>query len=135
MKTTLKRYEHLAVEHAKRFSKAWDYYCVATGAYLAGYRAAKSEAISKITVEDMDFGFIAPPELVQLGDELVEKEVLDGEHQLSIESFVKYKKEVENLPFKEALTTLLTNYEFHDIRVDVNSEGVVSFQGTAHKKD
>jgi hypothetical protein len=135
MKVALKRCEHLAVEHAKRFTTAWDYFCVATGAYLAGYRAAKEDIFDYLEGGSSDEYFMAQYLRSMMRDLYIEQEVSDGTHQLAVASFHKFQKEVDDLSFAEAMKKLLTNYHINDIRVDVDASGVVSFQGTARKKD
>jgi hypothetical protein len=76
MLVKMKRYEKLAGDHAKKFAKAWDYYCVATGAYLEAYKQAKEDILNGLN-----------------GEEEVEVQYLDGEHQLSAATFKKWKDE------------------------------------------
>lgn len=106
----MKRYELFAVEHAKRFTKAWDYFCIATDAFFAGYRKGK--------------------EYIPKHDNEVE---VDIEHQLTAASFEKWKEEVRSLPFKTAIVDMMPDYEFTDLRAHIDSNGVVSFQGVAKK--
>lgn len=130
MKVTMKRYEHLAIENAKRYTKNWDYFCIAVGSFLTGYRAAKDDAEDAYHNHDVERGDIP---LDSIGEQPIECEFKDGDQQLSLQSFSKWKKETQDLPFKEALKVFLPYYDFTDLRVDVDSKGVVSFQGTCKK--
>jgi hypothetical protein len=135
MLVKMKRYEKLAGEHAKMFAKAWDYFCVATGAYLAGYRRAKDDA-KHIVINQAGVSHWTEEDTLELiestANEEIEVEFKDGEHQLSCASFQKWKIEIDNLSFKDVLKTI-RNYDFEEIRVD-EKDGLISFQGTARKK-
>jgi len=138
MKTTIKKYEKLATDHAKTFAKAWDYYAVDTGAYMAGYIEAREAAVSFATnqlgvshwtEEDTIKG------LSELGDNPVEIDLLNGAQQLSVTQFERWRNEITELPFEKALQKMLTNYNFTDIRVYTDANGVISFHGVAKKKE
>ena len=76
MKVTMKRYEKLAVDFAKKYAAGWDYFVVAVGAFMVGYEWAR---------EDCAEGDEYP------GEEAVTVEMTDGEHQLSNASFEKWR--------------------------------------------
>jgi hypothetical protein len=126
----MKSFEYLAGVHAKRFAKAWDYFCIATNAYMAGYKQARDHAKDAY---DRDLDNLSYFVFESLGENIVEETIEDGAHQLSIKSFDKWKSEVDNLSFKDKLKALLTSYDFEDVRVD-ETNGLISFQGTARKK-
>lgn len=117
MQVKSKRYEYLAGLFAKRFAKGWDYFCIATSGYLSGYKQAREDAC-----------------LPKLGSEEVEYEINDGMHQLSVTTFEKWKKEIYDLPFNEALKSSLLHYKIDNLSVHVDENGLISFQGTAKKK-
>lgn len=117
MKVSMTRMEHLATDHAKRFAKAWDYFCIATAAYMSGYTDAKEHG-----------------NLPTLGTEVVEKEINDGLHQLSVHSFTQWQKENDALCLKDALEKFVTTFNFEEIRVSEDKSGLISFQGTCRKK-
>lgn len=71
MKIKMKRYEHLAVLHAKQY-KNWDYQIIAKSAYLAGVKECDDQA--------------------DYYNELIEVEFKDGEHQLIDD--IKIKSEI-----------------------------------------
>lgn len=72
------RKEKQAVEYSRRF-KDWDYIIAAKDAYLAAYEDAKQEAINICT----NNGPSEEIDLTNLGNEEVEMEFKDGDHQLS----------------------------------------------------
>lgn len=75
----IKKYVLTCGEYCKRFTKAWDYYCAASDAYLAGYRQAREDA-----------------GLPSLGEDLVPYEApRDGEHQLSERTFRLWREQNE----------------------------------------
>lgn len=109
------RMEYNAVQYAKIFAKDWDYFCIAVGAYMNGFRDAEAMFIhSDMKSED-------------------EEKNDTKEHQLSASTFKKWQEQNEGLPFKEALKKYLPHYNFTDLRVH-EYEGILSFQGMVRKK-
>lgn len=142
MKVTKKRYEHLATQHGKRFAKAWDYYCVATGAYLEAYKQAREDCIKQFQKShDELVGTCSHPEAIEIiikdlnhvGTEEVEETYEDGMTQLSCRTFEKWKEENESMSFKDAVKIYLPAYDFVDLRVNEDTNEVW-FQGRAKKK-
>lgn len=135
MKVAMTKMEHQADEHAKRFAKNWDYYCIATGAYMSGFREAKEQAIEVTTKRDpVLFRNLENEAVTQLGEDVVEVEISNGEHQLSVMSFLEWERQLKELSFEEALNKLLTTYRINEVRVHTDETGLISFQGTARKK-
>ncbi len=112
MKRQLKLKCQRALEHTKRFCRTWDYSCIGIIAFLDGWQQGRESFTD--------------------GNEIIEVDAVEGDHQLSIGNFQRLEKEIINLPFKEALTSLLIHYKFDDLRVN-EKDGIVSFQGTARK--
>jgi hypothetical protein len=115
MKVIRKRLEHLAVEHSKRFTKAWDYFMISTSAYMAGYKQAQDDILNFT------------------GEELTEVDVVDGEHQLAISTFEKWDKENKSLSFKDSMSLYLQHFDITELHVS-EKNGVISFQGTSKRK-
>lgn len=78
MKVHMKRYEDHARSYASHFGD-WEKAIVSKDAYLAGYKQAK-EDIKALWAEGKLGSFL------EAGEELVEKEFLNGSHQLGIKS-------------------------------------------------
>lgn len=117
METKIKReYQRMyynATQYCKRFAASWDYSIAAKGAYVQGWRDAKESPES--------------------GEEIIEVEGTEGDHQLSDTTMRRWKREVRDLPFKDAMKSLMTHYNFSDINVH-EKDGFYSFQGIAKKK-
>lgn len=106
-----KKYIVNMIEHARRFTNAWDYSCVAFDAYLQGYRFAKENADSE---EDTIF-----PE---------------GNTQLNTTNFRRWQAENRNFNFQESMETYMIHWNIDNLMVHTDKNGKVSFQGTAVKK-
>lgn len=138
----MKKYLVDVMNHARRFAKAWDYYCVASDAYLAGYQKAREDANNKLNDYYLrnalngcqDYGYQIKEEVKTLGESDVEVQRIDGDHQLSIRSFNKWAEENVNLSFDEALKTYLLHYNITCIEYN-DTNGVISFSGKAEKKE
>jgi hypothetical protein len=114
----MKHYERLAVEYSKRFAKGWDYFCLSCDAFSAGYKRGTQDHYDRISPDDeVEFNMST-----------------DGTHQLTIKSFLKNKRESEQLPFKELVKTYLPMVDLESISVH-EKDGVISFQGVAKRKE
>ena len=122
----MKRWESLAVDHCKRYSRAWDYAAAAMDAFNVAYKHAR-EDVNREQLKNVLFNPL------EAGEELVEVEFKDGEHSLAAASFTRWKQENSSLSLQEAMTTYLKMFNINDIRV-VESNGVISFQGTCTRK-
>jgi len=109
----MRKWEILCTEFAKRYTKAWDYFIVSTDSYSKGYHDA------------LEHGKM---------EEVVEREIVDAQHQLSVRSFFQWEKENKSLSLKEAMKIYLIHFDITELRVD-NTEGLISFQGIARRKD
>lgn len=114
----MKHYEKLAIEYSKRFAKSWDYFCLTCDAFTAGYNR----------------GYDDHYELVPANAEVEYTMPTDGTHQLTIKTFLKNKRESEQLPFKELVKTYLPMVDLESINVH-EKDGVISFQGVAKRKE
>lgn len=76
MKVLMTSKEAQCVKYARRFP-SWEYVCLTKDAFLAGYEAAKQDALNKMA------GKANIAILNRVGEEPVEMEFKDGEHQLS----------------------------------------------------
>lgn len=110
MKVRMKIIELLATKHAQKFTKNWDYFTLSSAGFLAGAKAASTN-----------------------DNVVVEETILDGEHQLSVATFNKWKEQNKKMSFKDHLTTYLEWFKIEEIRVE-EKDGLISFQGTARKK-
>lgn len=143
MKVMQMRWCNLAVKWARRYTKDWDYFCIATDSYADAYRQSKKDVIDAfekkhIELLGQDIQHLDAMEKIKLamenaGTEEVEEVYEDGMHQLSERMFRKRAEENAALPFKDALTAYMKYYDFTDIRVE-EKDGIVSFQGMAKKK-
>lgn len=79
MITKMKLLENLARLYSKKFSANWDYYCIASDAYQAGFKAAREMSTELIKKP----AWIVVRDTPTLGEELVDVELKDGEHQLN----------------------------------------------------
>lgn len=122
----MKKWESAAVEHCRRYSRAWDYAAAAMDAFNDGWKQARNE-VNKEQNKNILFNPL------EAGEELVEVEFKDGEHSLAAASFTRWKQENSSLSLQEAMTTYLKMFNINDIRV-VESNGVISFQGTCTRK-
>jgi hypothetical protein len=113
----MKHYEKLAVEYSKRYAKAWDYFCLSCDAFTAGYNHGFEDHYATVA-PDAEVEFTMPT---------------DGTHQLTIKTFLKNKRESEQLPFKELVKTYLPMIDLDSISVH-EKDGVISFQGIAKRK-
>jgi hypothetical protein len=107
----VKQYEKEAVEYARTFTKDWDYFIVASDAYLSGFRSAKEKYSPLVEHEQVEY---SQP---------------DGQHQLNGQTFFKIKQMNYSAPLKELLIKYLPMVDFKDVRV-VEDNGTISFQGT-----
>lgn len=125
-----KRLEFLAVSYSKRFTKAWDYFTVSTSAYISAYKQARQEIY-----EELNKNCLFNP--LDCGEEVIEEEITDGLHQLTITTFNEWEKQEK---IKKDLTKdrLITRLE-HDFNVKINElrwdekDNLISFQGTMEK--
>lgn len=112
----MKRYNKQSIEYAKRYTKDWDYFIIATDAYGQGFCDAKQEA-----------------NLPNLGNDEIEYTSTDGKHQLTATSFLKWKKDNYNLSLKQLFINYLPMIDLKDLRV-IEKDGKITFQGEAIRK-
>jgi uncharacterized Fe-S radical SAM superfamily protein PflX len=94
VKVKMTRKEHLATEFAKRYAKGWDYFAIATEAYLDAYEQAKRDILENISQEGLEDCSSFLSQVIEItGQEQVEQEIVDGMHQLSVTTFNKWKEE------------------------------------------
>lgn len=114
----IEKYVNQCITHCQKFTNSWDYFCIASEAFLAGYRAAKEEA-----------------NLSNLGKDIIEvSDQKDGMHQLSERTFRKHQESISKMPFKNLLTERLYMIDFSDIRVIEDRDCQISFQGIGTRK-
>lgn len=112
----IKRYLRAGGDHCKRFTKAWDYYCIGMGGFLAGYAYRKEHGES--------------------GEDTISEEFpKDGEHQLSVRTFTKWQQESASLPLKDLLNTYVPMIKFNNLNVTEDEHGNISFQGTGKRNE
>lgn len=112
-------------EYRERWNKAsqWDSYCLVSDAWMNGFYKGREEVIKSLIVDDPDFGKIVPPEVVNIGEEIVE--VPEIHNQTGMED--KYSKMSIEDKLKRDVGKF---YRCDDFRVNVSEDGRVSFQGS-----
>ncbi len=84
----MKKYEQMCNEHRKKFKKNWEFYTIAGDAWLAGFQAAREEALKITQQNNTSFTGKCINEMLS---EQVEYNSEDGNHMIG-ESFAKRKE-------------------------------------------
>lgn len=77
MKVKMKSVEVKCIESNAKFKKNWEFYCIANGAWLSGYKQA-IEDLTELLAHDNN----ALTALYHVGQQVVEMEFKDGSHQI-----------------------------------------------------
>lgn len=122
MKVKMKQFEAWCGEDTERWNKkaSWDYYCIAKDLWIAGFKKAREEAVLQFTNNTWDF------ELSYL--------TMLGENPIDVDLFSNQIGTKKENPVEDFKTLIRSEYNTDDLRVTVDEDGKISFQGTARTK-